>query len=280
MADDANLKNKKAAQKAAVNDLKAAKKRAKTAKKEAAEAAGEDESLGGKILVGILALIIIAIWLGILALLVKMDVGGFGSTVLYPVLKDVPILCEILPETNTYADEDSAYAYLTVEDAVERIKELEQELADVKATVNDNDALLADLEAQAEELQAYKDAEAEFEALKEKFYEEVVFSDDAVDIENYKTYYESIDSANAEAIYKQVIEQLEYDEEITEYANTYANMKPAAAAAIMDELVEEGNTALAGKILWAMTTQSRADILNKMDTTYAAAVTELMEPGN
>ncbi len=280
MADDANLKNKKAAQKAAVNDLKAAKKRAKTAKKEAAEAAGEDESLGGKILVGILALIIIAIWLGILALLVKMDVGGFGSTVLYPVLKDVPILCEILPETNTYADEDSAYAYLTVEDAVERIKELEQELADVKATVNDNAALLADLEAQAEELQAYKDAEAEFEALKEKFYEEVVFSDDAVDIENYKTYYESIDSANAEAIYKQVIEQLEYDEEITEYANTYANMKPAAAAAIMDELVEEGNTALAGKILWAMTTQSRADILNKMDTTYAAAVTELMEPGN
>ncbi len=280
MAESSELKEKKAAQKAAEKEIKEAKKRAKQAKKEAAAAAAADdeETLGSKIMVGFLAIIIIAVWLAILAILVKMDVGGFGSTVLYPVLKDVPVLCEILPETEEYAEEDSAYAYATVEAAVARIKELEQELADVKATVNDNDALLADLEAQAAELQTYKDNEAAFEALKESFYQEVVFGDDAVDIENYKTYYESIDAANAEEIYKQVIEQLEYDEEVEDYAATYSKMKASAAAAIMDELVEDGNTALAGKILWAMSTQSRADIMAAMTTEYAAAITELMEP--
>ncbi len=278
MADEDTLKAKKEAQKAAEKEAKEAKKRAKAAKKETAIAAEEEDTLLGKVLVGFLAVIIIAVWLAILALLVKMDVGGFGSTVLYPVLKDVPVLNQILPETEEYADEDSAYAYATVEEAVARIKELEQELADVKATVNDNDALLADLEAQAAELQTYKDNEAAFEALKESFYQEVVFGDDAVDIENYKTYYESIDAANAEEIYKQVIEQLETEEEVEEYAATYSKMKASAAADIMDELVSNGNTALAGKILWAMSTQSRADIMANMTTEYAAAITELMEP--
>ena len=37
------------------------------------------ERLGGKIVLFIVTLLIIAIWLGIFAILVKSDVGGFGS---------------------------------------------------------------------------------------------------------------------------------------------------------------------------------------------------------
>ena len=40
---------------------------------------------------------------------------------------------KILPDVQEYAKEDEAYAYDSVEDAVKRIKELEKELADVKA---------------------------------------------------------------------------------------------------------------------------------------------------
>lgn len=40
-------------------------------------------------------------WLIIMALLVKLDVGGFGSTVLAPILKDVPYINRILPDTKT-----------------------------------------------------------------------------------------------------------------------------------------------------------------------------------
>ena len=47
----------------------------------------EQETVGGKLIVAIATIVIIAIWLGILALLVRLDVGGFGSTVLYPILK-------------------------------------------------------------------------------------------------------------------------------------------------------------------------------------------------
>lgn len=47
------------------------------------------------------------------------------------------------------------------------------------------------LEAQSQELQNYKENEAAFEEEKEKFYQEVVFSDNAPEISAYKEYYES-----------------------------------------------------------------------------------------
>ena len=43
----------------------------------------------GKGTTAIIAAFIVVIWIAIFALLVKLDVGGFGSSVLYPVLKDL-----------------------------------------------------------------------------------------------------------------------------------------------------------------------------------------------
>ena len=117
--------NKKAAKRA---EKKASKEAAKEAKKKAKDentaepGAEEEETTGGKVLIAIVAVLIIAIWLLILGLLIKMDVGGFGSTVLYPVLKDVPVVNKILPDVKEYSKEDQAYAYDSVEDAVKQIK--------------------------------------------------------------------------------------------------------------------------------------------------------------
>lgn len=275
MADKEEKVDKKAEKKAAKAAAKEAKRKEKEEKKQE-EVPEEEETTGGKILIGVVAVFIVLIWLLILGLLIKMDVGGFGSTVLYPVLKDVPVVNKILPDVKEYAKEDEAYAYDSVEDAVKRIKELEKELADAKSQKNDNDAQLADLEAQAAELKTRKDNEAAFEAKKEKFYEEVVFSDKAPDINAYKEYYESIEPANAEAIYKQVVQQQQQSAKVQEYADTYAKMKPAAAAEIMNTMQDD--LPLVGKILWAMDAKSRAGILGAMDKDIAAAVTKLMEP--
>ena len=268
--------DKKAEKKAAKAASKEAKRQEKEQRKQEEKEQEEEETTGGKILIGVVAVFIVLIWLLILGLLIKMDVGGFGSTVLYPVLKDVPVVNKILPDVKEYAKEDEAYTYDSVEDAVKRIKELENEVAELKSQKSDNDAHVADLEAQAAELKTYKDNEDAFEAKKQKFYEEVVFSDKAPDINSYKEYYESIEPANAEAIYKQVVQQQQQDSQVQEYADTYAKMKPANAAAILNTMKDD--LPLVGKILWAMDTKSRASILGAMDKDIAAAVTKLMEP--
>lgn len=260
--------------------LKAAKKLEKKKKKQknADDLDGEEETVGGKILVFFVTIIIILIWLAIFAMLIKLDVGGFGSGVLAPVIKDVPYLNKILPDSavEEISTEDSRYAYTNLDDAINRIKELEIELADAQNSANSDADYIAELEEKAKELDTYKQNEATFEQEKEKWYEDVVFSDDAPDISNYKEYYESIDAANAEVLYKQVVEQTLTDEQMDDYVKTYSNMKPKEAAAIFDTMTD--NLQLVADILSNLDTQSRADILGKMNSDTAAKVTEIMEP--
>lgn len=268
--------DKKAAKRAEKERKKAEKKKAKAEQDDLDME--EETSIGGKIAVFFVTLIIILIWLAIIVLLIKWDVGGFGSTVLAPVLKDVPYVNRILPESalEEISTEDAAYAYDSMEEAVNQIKLLEMQLAEAQNTSNANAEYIAQLESQAAELAQYKQEEAEFEAEKQKFYQEVVFSDSAPDIEEYKTYYESIDPASAELIYRQVVEQTAVDEELEDYVKTYSSMKAKEAAAIFDTMTDD--LELVADILMNMDAQSRANILGKMNADTAAKVTAIMEP--
>lgn len=264
---------------------KRAKKKAEKAEKKRKKNGSADDlefenesTIGGKILTFLITFIIIIIWLAIIILLVKMDVGGFGSEVLGPVIKNVPYVNQILPEKvfEEESAEGDAYVYETLEQAIDRIKQLEIELAEAQMAADGDAGYIAELEEKAAELERYKLEEANFEETRERWYEEVVFSEEAPDINNYKEYYESIAPANAEALYRQVVEQTLYDEEVEDYVKTYSSMKPKEAAAIFDTMTDD--LQLVAEILMSMDAQSRADILGKMNSETAAKVTEIMEP--
>ena len=184
---------------------------------------------------------------------------------------------KILPKPEgEYEVEDTQYQYGSLDEAIARIKELEVELDEAKGQNKKDSKTIDDLKAPIEDLSTYKEDEAAFEKEKQKFYEEVVFSDEAPDINEYKTYYESIDPENAEVLYKQVVEQITYDEQVQDYVKTYSNMKPKEAAAIFDTMTDE--LGLVADILMNMGAQQRADILGKMNATTAAKLTQIMEP--
>ena len=279
MADNEELEEK-VDKKKLKEEKKKAKREAREAKKKAKadrdELEDENESTGNKFVLFVVTLLVIVIWLGIIALLIKTDVGGFGSTVLYPYLMDVKYVNKILPEVSSDADADTEHQFDSIDDAVDRIKELELQLDEANSSLTTDSETIDSLQSQVDELSTYKEAEAEFEAEKEKFYEEVVFSDQAPDISEYKTYYESIEPENAEVLYKQVVEQLQASQEISDYATTYSSMKPKEAAAIFDTMTD--NLSLVADILQAMDAESRANILGKMNADTAAKVTEIMEP--
>lgn len=284
MADEKDLVEKEDAV-TEKEDRRERKKREKQEKKEQKKAKGnaenadeEEEKGSSKLVLALVTILIIAIWLGIIAILIKSDVGGFGSSVLYPILKDVPYINKILPEPEGTADEelDSQSQYGSLSEATNRIKELEKELDEANSTNKKSKKKIKDLQAKIKDLSKYKEDEAAFEKEKEKYYEEVVFSDQAPDIEQYKSYYESIDPENAEVLYKQVVEQITYDSQVEDYAKTYSNMKPKEAAAIFDTMTD--NLGLVADILNNMGSKARADILGQMDATTAAKLTEIMEP--
>ena len=200
--------DKKARKKAERARKKEEKKQKKEEKKQAkGEEAEEEEEGGSKLAVVLATIVFIAIWLAILALIVKMDIGGFGSTVLQPILKDVPVINKILPETEEEPVVDAQYPYTTLDEAINRIKELELELSDAQSQSQGSSDSVAQLEAEVARLREFENEQSAFEEEKTKFYKEVVFNENAPDISEYRAYYESIDPANAEVLYKQVVQQ-------------------------------------------------------------------------
>ena len=277
--DDENLEkdDKESKKEKRKREKKAAKEKKKAEKENSVDEEEEEEKGSGKIVLFLVTLLIIAIWLGIIALLIKTDVGGFGSSVLYPVLKDVPYVNKILPKPESgVTAENTQSQYGSLDEAVDRIKELEMQLDAANSKNKKDQKKIKDLKAKVNDLSKYKEDEAAFEKEKEKYYEEVVFSDQAPDIEQYKAYYESIEPEKAEVLYKQVVEQITYDDQVKDYAKTYSQMKPKEAAAIFNTMTD--NLGLVADILMSMGAQQRGDILGKMDAGTAAKLTEIMEP--
>lgn len=255
---------------------KEAKKRAKEISAQEAQLT-EDEEAGG-VSVFLVTVVIVVIWLAILCLLIKLDVGGFGSNVLAPVLKDVPVINKILPaESVITTDDEEAYGgYTSLREAVDYIKQLELELEQAQSSSNTDSEEMEQMRAEIERLQTFEDAQVEFERIKNDFYEEVVYADKGPGAEAYQKYYESMDPTTAEYLYKQVVQQQEASKEIKDYAQAYADMKPKEAAAIFENMTDD--LELAAKILNQMSTEDRGKILGVMDPTVAARLTKIMDP--
>lgn len=280
MDTEADRKRLKEEKKRFKEEQKKQRKEAKARAKEFAlqEAAFDEESEGSTVSVVLVTSIIIIVWLGILGLLIKLDVGGFGSNVLTPVLKDVPVVNKILPgskETET-ADEGEYGGYTSLKEAVEQIQILEMQLANEKEG-NDSDAEeVAALKAEIERLKTFESSQVEFQRIKTEFYEEVVYAEKGPGADEYRKYYEEMDPATAEYLYKEVVKQAEVDKEVQDYAKAYSEMKPKEAAAIFEAMTD--NLELAAKILDTMNAESRGKILGVMDAKVAARLTKIMDP--
>ena len=261
------------------NQRKEAKKKAKELESQEREL---DEQIdGSSASVVIVTLFIILIWLGILVLLVKMDVGGFGSNVLTPILKDVPVINKILPSestTETTKNEEAYGGYNSLKDAVEQIKTLEKQLDQAQSTNATYAEQIDTLKTEVQRLKTFEDNQVEFQKIKEQFYEEVVYAENGPGADEYRQYYEEMDPTTAEALYKQVIQTEVADKQMQEYANTFSNMQASEAAAILGNMTD--NLDLAASILKNLDVSTRGAILGAMDSAIAARIVKIMDPNS
>lgn len=282
----------KAEQKEYRKSLKEQRKAQKEKEKEFADRSAEisGDNAGGLATIVITALIIL-IWLAIMALLVKLDVGGFGSDILAPIIKDVPYLNLILPEgavekkttaTVTIENPDGTVqttgGITSLEDALAYIKRLEKAL---QTEMEENSALTMEnetLKAEVARLEPFEQQQKEFYEEKAQFYDEVVKGEYSPDPETYVKWYALIEPEKAAALYQELVQESIDEEAIKSYATTYSGMKAKKAAAIFDEMIDQNKMDLVARILAKMSVETRGDILSVMKEENAARVTQLLEP--
>lgn len=222
----------------------------------------------------------VALWIAVICVIIKLDVGGFGSAVLTPILKDVPVVNRILPGNSLTetTDGESYGGYTSLRDAVDQIKALELELERIQNASSGKDEEITALKAEVVRLKEFEAKTEEFNRIRNEFYEEVIYAEKGPGAEEYRKYYEEMDPTTAEYLYKQVVTQLEESKEIQNYAQAYssASMKPKQAAAIFESMTDNLN--LAARILKTMSAEDRGAILGVMDPDVAAKLTKIMDP--
>jgi flagellar motility protein MotE (MotC chaperone) len=235
----------------------------------------EENKESNRILTILIALLIVVIWIAVFSILIKLDVGGFGSGVLRPILKDVPLINNILPDvTDEQVATENDYEYSSLAEAVAKIKELELTIEDMSKSNVDSSTQTADLLAEIERLKVFEENQLAFEERVKEFDKNVVFAEAAPEIEEYKAYYEQINPTNAENIYRQVIEQLQYSDAIQKKADIYKSMDPEAAAGILETMTADIESV--AQILLSMKPKESAAIMAEMDNVMAAKITKKM----
>lgn len=255
---------------------KEAKRRAKEIARQEDEL--EDDGGGSGVVTFAATILIIFLWIAVICVIVKLDIGGFGSSVLSPILKNVPVVNKILPGSSAAdtADSESYGGYSSLEDAVDAIRQLELEVDRLQTSCDSRDEQIETLTAENDRLKQFEEKQVEFQRIQNEFYEEVVYAEKGPGAEEFRKWYEEMDPTTAESLYRQVVTQSEESQEIQDYANTYSQMKPKAAAAIFEEMTDDLN--LVAKILGSMTSEERGDILAAMDSEVAAKLTKIMNP--
>ncbi|QUI23229.1 hypothetical protein HZI73_13430 [Vallitalea pronyensis] len=222
--------------------------------------------------------------LGALIAVIRLDIAGFGTQYAYPLLKDIPVLNIILPEVVVEAgtdaeNQDTAYAFETVDEAVERLKVTETLLKDKEVQAIDLQEQIKLLEAENARLKVFEENQLLFDERKKEFDEMVVLGKGVPDISNFRTFYEEIKPDNAAEIYGEVIKKEAYNQEIVDIAQVYQSMKPASAAAILMKMTTTSSKMkMVVQILDHIDSEQQGAILSAMETKTAAKITEYLFP--
>lgn len=230
----------------------------------------------------IVLVIITAVFGGVFYFIVHSNFGGVADRY-YLTLKDIPLLKYALPvkkdplDPRNMTPQDIKKKYLEFRD---ENAALSKQLADIKAELEKY------RESEAAAKQAAADSEAKLANLntseaaiqvKESQLNDMKKQIDALiakgDKEAFKAYYESIDPTNAKELYLQVVSELQTDANVKKFAQVYAAMDSAAAAAIFEQM-GSSKLDMTAETLQAMNKDSSAKILESMTPQFAAQVTE------
>jgi flagellar motility protein MotE (MotC chaperone) len=227
---------------------------------------------------GVLVLILIIItWLSVMALLIKCDVGGFGSQVLRPVFKDIPVINAILPDaSDEEVAKESDYPYDNLQEALVGIASMEDAISEKDALIMSLNDTINEQNSEIERLKSYETEYTNLQEEKNKFYNEIVYGDSAPDTDTYVEWYNELDSEAAEEIYREIVQSNTASDKILDMAKTYEGMDASAAADILSSMSNDLDTV--ALIMNNMSTTARADVLAAMDPELAALITKKLLP--
>lgn len=232
--------------------------------------------------------IIVAAFTAVFYFIFYNNIGGVTQKY-YSTVKSIPLLNLALPE----APDPLNPKYMTQGEIRDKYIEYKTENEQLKKQLDEAGKKTGELQGFKDDydkltneaqtiLQSLKMRETAIAAKEKQLEEQKGKLDEMIakgDKEGFKEYFETIDPENAALLYEDAVKQQQTDENVKKFAQVYAEMDPASAAAIFEQLgtskldmITETLKAMAkdksSKILEAMTPDFAAKVTEKLNTLY------------
>ncbi len=257
-------------QKRLKKEEKKRKKEEKKANKGNKSNKAEKKGGKGKKIIGLFIkfIILLAILFGISFFLVSNGIFGLDNSPLKDVLMNVPYVNQFLSSGEVEQGKTREELLIENDDYENKIQLLEDQL---QTSLTKNE----DLQLEIERLSQLESDYLNFREEKDAFDLEVASGEKV----NYANYYSSIYPENADDIYRQIISDIETDEEVKRYISRFEALDSGSSAAILEELVFT-DLDLVVNIIDGMAVDKSAEVLEKMDSTNASTILKRLTPNN
>lgn len=213
-------------------------------------------------------LIIILFVIGVLVAVVGFDVLGLRTKYLNGLLRNIPIVKDLVPEDNNNQQNNVSNEELLAQ--IDMLnKTIEDNKTEIESLNKKNDAYVQ----QIAKLQEFEKKQEDFKAQKAEFDNMIALNDPNA----YAKFYEAIDPQNAEALYKEVVGTNQNTKELNNYVATFSDMDEARAAGIFEQMIAT-DMDLVVLILKNITPETRGAIIGRMAPENGASVAKMMAP--
>jgi len=218
------------------------------------------------ILLSLIALILTFI------VLTALNVFGLRDNILYPALRNVPLVGNMIPSP-AYGEAEGYDLTAAMAELEAETQDLAAQNASLEAQLENLTGVIEQLERENERLAGYAAAQEEHMAAREAFYNEVLAENPDAFINFYAT-------MNPEIAHDQFISlsraQFE-DERWLNYLASWNNMNPAQVAAVVESM-RTTDMSLITVVMAELPVAFRGSVLNLMDAEAAAAILRHMQP--
>lgn len=227
----------------------------------------EDKSSGKGLIIG--TVVILFLIAGVIAAF-YFNVGGITDKYLHPILVEYGLAEPKEEDVSPYADWEEADFLAVIDEKQASIDALKAEIASYQEALDDKGK-------EIERLKPFEEEQLLFKQQKEDFDTQVVMSDQAPSITEYKKYYEMMYPEISQQLYREVVGELNYSQELKDYVKTYEQMDEKKAAEILSS-VSKSDMDLVILILENSKADSRAKILENMTADVAGRISKSLAP--
>ncbi|HEY8500604.1 MAG TPA: hypothetical protein VIL89_08300 [Clostridia bacterium] len=246
---------------------------------------GSEGFLHGLLTVLLSILIVLVVFGGAFYYVLKNNIYNLGEY-FRPRLEKNPVLKYALPPLPAWEDPDDP-KHLTQAELVKKYNDLRNDKADLTIKLEQANQRIMELENERQQLSSLKEEAEAVKLENEKLLEQIErekaqLQKDREEVseiiangspDGLKDYYNKIDPETAKKIYTEIMKKEAADKQVKTMANTYAEMEPANAAVILTELWDK-DTGLVLDIISLMKADESAEIMENMEPALAA---ELMQ---